>query len=179
MARLLKTVVMVGMMGAGKTAVGGGVARALGVPFLDTDAEIQRAANSTIAEIFARHGEAFFREKESQILLRLLSGRPCVLSTGGGAYLAERNRTAISRRGLAVWIRADRNLLWNRVRHKDTRPLLRTVDPKATLFGLIEAREPSYRLADLVVDAEPDLSIDAMAAKTVRAIARRRDVLEI
>ncbi len=178
MARLLKTVVMVGMMGAGKTAVGGAVARALRVPFVDTDTEIQCAANATIPEIFARDGEPFFREKETQILKRLLAGRPCILSTGGGAYLAERNRAAISRCGLALWIRADRELLWNRVRHKDTRPLLRTGDPKATLHALIEAREPVYGLADLVVDAEADFSVEEMAAKTIRALAARRDVLE-
>jgi shikimate kinase len=178
MARLLKSVVMVGMMGAGKTAVGAAVARCLGVPFLDTDAEIQRAANATVSEIFARSGEAFFREKEHQILVRLLADRPCILSTGGGAYLVERNRAAISSHGVALWIRADRRLLWNRVRHKDTRPLLRTADPKATLFDLIETREPSYRLADLVVDAEPGLSVDEMAQKTIGVIARRCDVLE-
>lgn len=178
MARLRKPVVMVGMMGAGKTAVGDAVARGLNVPFLDTDAEIQRAANATIAEIFARNGEAFFRDKETQVLVRLLSDRPCILSTGGGAFLAERNRAAISAHGVALWIRADKHLLWNRVRHKNTRPLLRTADPRATLFELIEIREPSYRLADLVVDAEPGLSVEEMAAKTLGVIAQRPDVLE-
>lgn len=178
MARLRKSVAMIGMMGAGKTAVGAAVAKGLKVPFFDTDAEIQRAANASVAEIFARDGEAFFRQKERQVLVRLLSDRPCILSTGGGAFLAERNRIAIGSHGVALWIRADRQLLWNRVRHKDTRPLLRTADPKATLFELIACREPCYRLADLVVDAEPGLSVDEMAEKTIGVIAQRPDVLE-
>lgn len=178
MARLRKTVVVVGMMGAGKTAVGGAMARALGAPFIDSDAEIEKAANATIPEIFARDGEAFFREREAEVIDRLLGGRPAVLSTGGGAFLSERNRAAIGARGVALWIRAGRDLLWSRVRHKDTRPLLRTADPKATLFALIDAREPSYALADLVVDAEPDLSVEAMAQKAIGVLATRPDVLK-
>ncbi|WP_081904454.1 shikimate kinase [Palleronia rufa] len=176
--RLRKTVVMVGMMGAGKTAIGAAVARALGVPFLDSDHEIERAANATIPEIFERYGEPFFREKESQILSRLLDGAPAILSTGGGAYLAERNRIAITARGVAVWIRATPELLWARVRHKDTRPLLRTADPRVTLETLIASREPAYARADLTVDAGPDLSIEAMADRTIGVIATRPDVLE-
>ena len=169
---------MVGMMGAGKTAIGAAVARALGVPFLDSDHEIERAANATIPEIFERYGEPFFREKESQILSRLLDGAPAILSTGGGAYLAERNRIAITARGVAVWIRATPELLWARVRHKDTRPLLRTADPRATLETLIASREPAYARADLTVDAGPELSIEAMADRTIGVIATRPDVLE-
>lgn len=175
--RLRKTVVLVGMMGAGKTAVGTALARLLGVPFLDSDEEIEKAANRTVAEIFARDGEAFFREKEGQVLARLLSGRPCILSTGGGAFLAEANRRAIAEKGVAVWLRADLELLWNRVRHKSTRPLLRTPDPKATLRDLLAAREPVYALAGIVVDARPDYSIEDMAGKVVEALAARPDVL--
>lgn len=178
MSRLRKTVVMVGMMGAGKTAVGGAMARVLGVPFLDSDAEIQQAANATIAEIFARDGEAFFRERETEVIARLLRGPPAILSTGGGAYLAARNRDMIRTWGVALWIRADRELLWSRVRHKETRPLLRTADPRATLFELIAAREPSYAMADLVVDAENGLSVEAMARKAIEVVATRDDVLK-
>ena len=176
--RLKKTVVMVGMMGAGKTAIGAAVARGLGVPFLDSDHEIERAANATIPEIFERYGESFFREKESQVLARLLEGRPAILSTGGGAYLNEANRAAVTARGVALWIRADAELLWSRVRNKDSRPLLRTADPHATLLDLMARREPGYALADLVVDAAAELSIEAMAARTIRVIATRNDVLE-
>jgi shikimate kinase len=176
--RLKKTVVMVGMMGAGKTAIGTQLARVLGVPFRDSDDEIVRAANMTIAEIFARDGEAFFRQKEGQVIARLLAGAPGVLSTGGGAFLAEANRKAIAERGVSVWLRADLDLLWNRVRHKTTRPLLRTADPYGTLKGLLEARAPVYGLADLIVDSEAGLSVESMTAKVVSALETRPDVLE-
>ncbi|MCU0900983.1 MAG: shikimate kinase [Cypionkella sp.] len=169
---------MVGMMGAGKTAVGTALARLLGVPFLDSDEEIVRAANRSIAEIFERDGEPFFRARETEVLARLLRGAPCVLSTGGGAYLAETNRRLISEAGVAVWLRADLDLLWNRVRHKTTRPLLRTGNPRETLRALYEARVPLYGLADVVVDASPDLSVEDMAERVVQALAARPDVLE-
>lgn len=175
---LKKTVVMVGMMGAGKTAVGTQLARSLGVPFRDSDDEIVKAANMSIAEIFERDGESFFRLKEGQVLGRLLSGPPGVLSTGGGAYLAEANRKAITEKGVAVWLRADLDLLWQRVRHKTTRPLLRTADPYGTLRALLEARAPVYAQADVIVDSEAGLSVEAMAAKVIAALERRPDVLE-
>ncbi|QFU08481.1 Shikimate kinase 1 [Rhodobacteraceae bacterium THAF1] len=178
MSGLKKTVCMVGMMGAGKTAIGTAVARMLGVPFLDSDAEIERAANATIPELFAEYGEAFFRQKESQVLSRLLVGTPCILSTGGGAYLAQANRTAITERGVALWIKADPALLWTRVRHKDTRPLLRTANPRATLEALIAERDPIYALADLRVEAAEGLSVEAMAERTIEVIATRPDVLK-
>lgn len=176
--RLRKTVVLVGMMGAGKTAVGTHLARVLGVPFTDSDDEIVKAANMSIAEIFARDGEEFFRLKESQVLARLLAGPPGVLSTGGGAWLAAANRTAISSAGVAVWLRADLELLWQRVRHKATRPLLRTADPLGTLAALLAAREPVYELADLIVDSRPGQSIEAMAEQVIAALDSRPDVLE-
>ncbi|WP_323042568.1 shikimate kinase [Gemmobacter sp.] len=176
--RLKKPVVLVGMMGAGKTAVGTHLARVLAVPFLDSDDEIVKAANMSIAEIFARDGEPFFRQKESQVILRLLAGPPGVLSTGGGAYLAESNRKAITASGVAVWLRADVDLLWQRVRHKTTRPLLRTADPYGTLKTMLDSREPVYAQADLVVDSLPGLSIDAMAHRVIDALETRPDVLE-
>ncbi len=168
---------MVGMMGAGKTAIGTAVARELDVPFLDSDSEIVSAANMSIAEIFARDGEAFFREKEAQVIARLMTEERCILSTGGGAYLREENRALISEKGLAVWLRADVDLLWSRVRHKDTRPLLRTANPYATLRDLQEARAPIYALAEIVVDARPDYSIADMAARVIEALLERPDVL--
>ena len=169
--KLHKTVVLVGLMGAGKTAVGGAVARKLGVPFVDSDHEIEAAANMTIAEIFTRDGEPFFRQKESQVLERLLTGSPCILSTGGGAYLAADNRALISRHGVALWLKADLDLLWSRVRHKTTRPLLRTDNPRETLKGLFEARTPIYANAELVVEAEHGLSVDGMADKAIGVLA--------
>ncbi|MFP1644899.1 shikimate kinase [Pontitalea aquivivens] len=168
--RLTRPVVLVGMMGSGKTAVGTALARLLGVPFLDSDEEIERAAQMTVSEIFARDGEAFFRARESEVLARLLAGVPAVVSTGGGAFMADRNRTAIAERGVSVWLKADLDLLWNRVRHKNTRPLLRTPDPKGTLARLLTDREPVYALAQVVVEAQPGLSIEDMAQKVVAAL---------
>lgn len=176
--RLKKTVVMVGMMGAGKTAVGTQLARLLGVPFLDSDEEIVRAANRSIAEIFERDGEPFFRARETEVLGRLLRGAPCVLSTGGGAFLAEPNRRMITDHGVSVWLRADLDLLWQRVRHKSTRPLLRTANPRETLRSLYAARVPIYGLADLVVDSRAEYSIEDMAERVVASLQGRSDVLE-
>ncbi|MCV2889298.1 shikimate kinase [Ruegeria aquimaris] len=176
---LRKTVVMVGMMGAGKTAVGKALAQKLAVPFLDSDAEIEAAANMSIPEIFSRDGEAFFRDKESMVIARLLDGSPCVLSTGGGAFLAPANRKMISERGVSVWLKADLSVLWNRVRHKDTRPLLRTPDPRATLRALHDARVPIYAEADLTVVSDAETSIEQMADRVIEALQSRPDVLEL
>ncbi len=178
MLRLKKTVALVGMMGAGKTAVGTALARQLAVPFLDSDEEIVVAAGRSIAEIFERDGEAFFRMRETEVLGRLLAGPPCVLSTGGGAFMLLENRALIGKAGVAVWLRADLELLWQRVRHKTTRPLLRTPNPRETLRMLCENRMPYYAMAEVTVDSQPDMSIDGMAQRVVDALVLRPDVLE-
>lgn len=175
---LHKTVVLVGMMGAGKTAVGRALAARLGVVFLDSDAEIESAANMTIPEIFQRDGEAFFRDKESQVINRLLAEQRGVLSTGGGAFLSERNRRTISRKGVSVWLNARLDVLWGRVRHKETRPLLHTEDPQATLDALYQARVPLYSLADLTVPSDGESTIDEMVDRVIDALMTRPDVLE-
>ena len=175
---LHKTVVLVGMMGAGKTAVGRALAARLGVPFLDSDAEIESAANMTIPEIFERDGEPFFRQKETQVIGRLLDEKRGILSTGGGAFMSAENRRMISERGAAVWLRADLTVLWNRVRHKDTRPLLHTADPYVTLKALYEDRVPIYAKADLIADSDGETSIDNMVDRVVEALLARPDVLE-
>ena len=169
--RLQRTVVLVGMMGAGKTAVGHALATRLDVPFLDSDEEIVKAAQMSVAEIFARDGEPFFRARESEVIERLLSGPPAVVSTGGGAFLSAANRDMIARLGASVWLKADLELLWNRVKHKNTRPLLRTADPKATLADLLAARTPLYEQAQIAVEAEAGLSIEDMADKVIAALA--------
>lgn len=174
---LKKTVVMVGMMGAGKTAVGKALAARLGVPFLDSDAEIEAAANMTIPEIFARDGEPFFRDKETRVIARLLQSDPGVLSTGGGAFLSDANRRMIAEQGVAVCLEAPLDVLWQRVRHKETRPLLRTADPRGTLAALYEARAPIYALADLRVRSDAAASIDQMVDRVLAALATRPDVL--
>ena len=177
--KIKKTIVLVGMMGAGKTAVGKALAARLAVPFLDSDAEIQDAANMSIAEIFDRDGEAFFRAKESEVLARLLEAESKgILSTGGGAFLAKVNRTMISEKGISVCLAADLDLLWNRVKHKTTRPLLRTADPHATLTDLYNIRAPIYALADLSVRADPAYSIEDMADRVLVALQSRPDVVE-
>ena len=176
--RLNKTVVLVGMMGSGKTAVGSALARILDVPFLDSDTEIVAAANMSIAEIFDRDGEPFFRDKETQVITRLLETERGILSTGGGAFLSELNRQMITERGVSVWLRADLKVLWNRVKHKDTRPLLRTADPYATLRALYEARVPVYAQAGLTVESDGETSIENMVDRVVNAMLTRPDVLE-
>jgi shikimate kinase len=176
--RLKKTIVMVGMMGAGKTAVGRALAARLQVPFLDSDHEIEAAANMTIPEIFARDGEAFFRRKERQVIARLLTEECGVLSTGGGAFLAAENRETIRRNGAAIWLKADMDVLWNRVRHRETRPLLQTSDPRATLAELYKARVPLYTKADLVVVSDGKASIEEMVDRVLTALRTRPDVFE-
>nr|WP_321509125.1 shikimate kinase [uncultured Celeribacter sp.] len=175
---LKKTVALIGMMGAGKTAVGKALAARLSVPFLDSDAEIVKAANMSIAEIFARDGEAFFRRREREVIARLLDNERAILSTGGGAFLAEDNRQMIAEKGVAVWLKADLDILWNRVKHKNTRPLLRTANPYQTLRDLVAEREPFYQEAGVIVEAEPDLSIEAMAQKVIEALRAHGDILE-
>lgn len=176
--RLKKTIVMVGMMGAGKTAVGRALAARLQVPFLDSDHEIESAANMTIPEIFARDGEPFFRLKERQVIARLLTEECGVLSTGGGAFLAQENRETITRNGASIWLQADLGVLWNRVRHRDTRPLLKTADPRATLAELYEQRVPLYAKADLTVASDGQASIEEMVDRVLEALRSRPDVLE-
>lgn len=169
---------MVGMMGAGKTAIGLALSDRLGVAFRDSDEEIVRASNMSIAEIFERDGEAFFRDKETLVIERLLDGPPGVLSTGGGAFLAPANRDMIAAKGVAVWLDADVDLLWDRVRHKTTRPLLLTEDPRATLAALFAARVPDYAKADVTVKTEPGFSIAETTEQVVAALLHREDVLE-
>lgn len=176
--KLHRTVVMVGMMGSGKTAIGRALAARLNTDFLDSDAEIETAAAATISEIFQRDGEAFFRDREFEVIGRLLTGKPCILSTGGGAFLSERNRKQIHDKGVSVWLDADEDLLWDRVKHKDTRPLLRTQNPRKTLGELYAARVPSYRKADVSVSTKPGYSIEKTTDKVIEALLARPDVLE-
>ncbi|NKX46495.1 shikimate kinase [Roseicyclus persicicus] len=170
--RLVRTVVLIGMMGAGKTAVGRALAQRLGVEMRDSDAEIVASAQLSIPEIFERYGEPFFREKESAVIARLLEGPPCVLSTGGGAWMSEANRRLLTARAAVLWLEADLDLLWSRVRHKNTRPLLKTANPKATLTELLAQRAPVYALAPLKVHVEPGWSIDDTGDRVMAELAR-------
>ncbi|MBQ0803446.1 MULTISPECIES: shikimate kinase [unclassified Sulfitobacter] len=176
--RLKKSVVLVGMMGAGKTAVGRALSVKLGVPFLDSDHEIETAANLTVPEIFERDGEPFFRKRETEVIARLLDEEPGILSTGGGAFLSEINRDNISTKGVSVWLDADIDVIWNRVRYKNTRPLLRTSNPRQTLEQLFKARVPIYKLANLSTTSGANLSIEKMANRVIDTLLSRPDVLE-
>lgn len=146
-----RNLVLVGLMGAGKSAIGRLVAQALSVPFVDADHEIERVSRMSISDLFARYGEDEFRALEARVMKRLLRSGPRVISTGGGAYINERTRRHIKRGGLTVWLKADLDVLWERVNKRDTRPLLKTENPKQTLENLMNARYPIYAEADLTV----------------------------
>ena len=146
-----RLVVLVGMMGAGKSTIGRRLAARLGIPFVDADTEIEKAADMSIADIFARHGEAYFRSGEARVIARLLDGGPQVLATGGGAFMREETRRRISDRAVSIWLKADVDTIMRRVRRRADRPLLQTADPEATVTRLISEREPVYQIADLTI----------------------------
>ena len=168
---LLKPVAMVGMMGAGKTAVGSALARRIGADFVDSDEELAKAADRTIAEIFERDGEAFFRARETEVLDRLMRSGAVIVSTGGGAFLSEVNRNLIAELGVALWLKADLDLLWNRVKHKTTRPLIMTDDPFKSLQEIYDARQDIYAKAGLTVRTEEVYSIEETVDVAVAALS--------
>ena len=168
--RLNRTLVLVGLMGAGKTSVGKRLAALLGVPFIDSDAEIVAAAGMSIPEIFATLGEPAFRDGERRVIARLLAERPGVLATGGGAFIEPRTRAEIKARATSVWIRADLGLLWDRVRDRPGRPLLQAADPKGVLADLDRRRSPIYAEADVTVDSRRGASHEAMARAIIAAV---------
>lgn len=165
-----RKIVLIGMMGAGKTAVGTDLARRLQVPFVDTDSEIERAAAMTISEIFARDGEDFFRARESEVLSRVLAGPGCVVSTGGGAWMRAENRARIAQQGVSVWLDCDLDTLWHRVKLRPTRPLLQTADPRGTLERLLAERRPTYELAELPIRVRRPDSVEQTAERVLQAI---------
>lgn len=160
-----RTIVLVGLMGVGKTTVGRRLAAVLKLPFLDADHEIERAAGYAIPEIFAKFGEPAFRDGERRVIARLLDGPRHVLATGGGAFMNAETRAAIKQHGLSIWLKADVDLLMDRVGRKSNRPLLQTADPRATLQKLVEERYPVYAEADVTVESR-----DGPHEKVVRSI---------
>ncbi len=160
-----RTIVLVGLMGAGKSCVGRRLAKMLGLPFVDADDEIEEAAGCSIPEIFELYGEAEFRDGERRVMARLLDGGPQVLATGGGAFLNPETRATIRERGISVWLRADLETLLARTSRRTDRPLLRNGDPRETLSALIEERYPIYAKADITVDTG-----DGSSAATARAV---------
>ena len=166
-----RSIVLVGMMGVGKSSVGRRLAARLSIPFVDADSEIENAAKMTIPEIFARHGEAYFRSGEARVLARLLESGPQVLATGGGAFMNEDTRALIKLKGVSVWLHADFDVLLRRTsKRRSDRPLLQTEDPGETLRALLAEREPTYALADLTVQSR-EVPHEVIVADVMTALA--------
>ncbi len=148
-----RPIVLVGLMGVGKSTLGRRLAARLAVPFTDADEEIETAAGMSITEMFASHGEPYFRDGERRVIARILQDGPMVLATGGGAYMNDETRARIAERAVSVWLKADLDVLMRRVRKRATRPLLQAPDPEAVMRGLMDARHPVYALADIMVES--------------------------
>jgi shikimate kinase len=166
-----RSIVLVGMMGAGKSTIGRRLAARLRLPFLDADIEIEAAASMTIPEIFAAHGEPYFRDGEARVIARLLDNGPAVIATGGGAFMREETRNLIRAKAVSIWLKADVDVIMKRVKRRADRPLLQTEDPAATVSRLLAAREPVYQSADLTIwsrdvphDRIVDECLDALRA---------------
>jgi shikimate kinase len=166
-----RPIVLVGLMGAGKTSVGRRLAEKLDIPFVDADHEIEAAAGKPIKEIFADHGEAYFREGERRVIQRLIGNGAQVLATGGGAYMNDETRARIQEHGISVWLRASLPLLMKRVAKRQDRPLLQADDPEKVMRTLMEKRYPVYALADVAVESR-DVQHGQMVNDVIRALAQ-------
>jgi shikimate kinase len=166
-----RAIVLVGMMGAGKSSIGRRLAQRLALPFVDADTEIEIAAGMSIADIFAVHGEPDFRAGEARVIARLLDAGAQVLATGGGAFMNPDTRAAIGTKGISVWLKADHDVLMKRIKRRHDRPLLKTDDPAAKLQELIDLRYPTYALADVTVQSR-EIPHDKIVDEIVGALAR-------
>jgi len=169
------SVVLVGMMGAGKSSIGRRLAARLGLPFVDADAEIEQAAGMSIADIFAAHGEPYFRSGEARVIARLLEHGPQVLATGGGAFMNAQTRANNRDKGISIWLKADLDVLARRLRRRSDRPLLKTADPVETLTNLLAEREPIYAEADFTVHSR-DVSHEVIVNEIVTAVGAKLGV---
>ncbi|MBI1245541.1 MAG: shikimate kinase [Alphaproteobacteria bacterium] len=169
-----RSIVMVGLMGAGKTAIGKRLAASLGLPFVDTDKEIEQAAGCSIPEIFQRYGEPAFRDGERRVIARLLAGHRCVLATGGGAFMDPETRAAIRAKGLSIWLKADLDTLVRRTARRTNRPLLNSGEPREILSNLMKVRYPVYAEADIHVQSL-EAPADETAARVLDAVRRHLD----
>src|SRR5580693_9363532 len=166
-----RSVVLIGMMGVGKSSIGRRLAARLAIRFVDADTEIEKAAGMSISDIFARHGEADFRSGEARVIARLLEGGPQVLATGGGAVMNPDTRAAIKAKGVSIWLSAEFEVLMRRInKRKNDRPMLQTADPEATLRELLVVREPVYAQADLTVQSR-EVPHDAIVSEIMTALA--------
>jgi shikimate kinase len=164
-----RSIVLVGIMGAGKSSVGRRLAARLGMPFVDADTEIEKAADMSIPEIFAKHGEPYFRAGETRVIARILDGGPQVLATGGGAFMNLETRAAIRAKGVSVWLRATLEVLSRRVKRRTDRPLLKGADPIETLKRLMDERYPVYAEADLTVESR-DVPHEAIVEEVIESL---------
>jgi shikimate kinase len=169
-----RSIVLVGMMGAGKSSIGRRVAARLAIPFVDADAEIELAADMTIAEIFAVHGEPYFRAGEARVIARLLERGPQVLATGGGAFMNAQTRASLKDKAVSVWLKADLDVLTKRLRRRNDRPLLKTEDPVATLTNLLQVRDPIYATADVTVLSR-DVTHEVIVDEIIAAVGAKLD----
>jgi shikimate kinase len=167
-----RSIVLVGMMGAGKSSIGRRLAARLNIPFVDADAEIELAADMSIPDIFAVHGEPYFRAGEARVIARLLEHGPQVLATGGGAFMNAQTRATLKAKAVTVWLKADLDVLTRRVRRRNDRPLLKTEDPAETLANLLLLREPVYAEADVTVISR-DVTHDVIVDEIVAAVSSR------
>lgn len=166
-----RSLVLVGLMGCGKSSIGKRLASRLGLAFVDADEEIERVAQKSISEIFADHGEAFFRDREGKVIARLLGNGPQVLATGGGAFMTPETRAQIREAGISIWLRAELPVLMRRVGKRDTRPLLKSADPETVMRRLMEARYPVYAEADLRVESR-DVPHETIVGEIIEALLR-------
>ena len=169
-----KSIVLIGLMGAGKTAVGKRLGAKLDLPFVDTDKEIEQAAGQLITEIFAEHGETYFRQGERKVIARLLEAGPQVLATGGGAYMTAETRTTIKERGISIWLRAELPVLLHRVKRRNHRPLLTGRDNEQVMRNLMAERYPIYAEADIIVESR-DVPHEVIVKETIDALAAKLD----
>ena len=167
-----RSVVLIGMMGAGKSTIGRRLAARLRLPFLDADIEIEAAAGMSIPDIFEIHGEPHFRDGEARVIARLLDSGPVVIATGGGAFMREETRNRIRDKAVSIWLKADVDTIMKRVKRRADRPLLQTDDPAATVSRLLEAREPVYQNADLTI-ASREVPHDRIVEECIDALRGR------
>lgn len=168
-----RSIVMIGLMGCGKSSIGKRLAIRMGMRFVDADDEIEAAHRKSISEIFADHGEAYFREGERKVIARLLAQGPQVLATGGGAFMNPETRAAIRVAGISVWLKAELPVLMRRVMRRDNRPLLKAPDPEAVMRGLMQARYPVYAEADIVIESR-EVPHETIVCEIIEALATSR-----
>jgi shikimate kinase len=167
-----RSIVLVGMMGVGKSTIGRRMALRLKLPFVDADTEIETSAQMTIPEIFERHGEPYFRDGEARVIARLLDSGPSVLATGGGSFMREETRRRIAEKAVSIWLKADPEIIMRRVKRRADRPLLQTADPAATIDRLLREREPVYQHADITI-ASRDVPHDKIVDECLDALRAR------